>query len=52
MHAQAGDIPSLIFNFAGREKGIVGSAVVEVLQPLCVFYCLFVTLLISVSFMK
>ena len=23
--------------FAGRKKGIVGSAVVEVLQPLCVF---------------
>ena len=34
------------FNFAGREtKEIVGSAVVLILQPLCVFY--FVTLLIS-----
>ena len=29
-----GDIRSLIFNFAGREKGIVGSVVVEILQPL------------------
>ena len=33
--------------FAGREKGIniVGSAVAEILQPLCVVYCPFVTLL-------
>ena len=38
-------------NFAGREKEVVGSAVVEILQPLCVFY-LFVTLLISMSFMN
>ena len=40
------------FQFAGREMGIVGSAVVEVLQPLSVYYCLFVTLLISMSFIK
>ena len=51
MHTR-GDIRSLIFNFAGREKEIVGSAVVEILQPLCVFYCQFVMLLISMSFMN
>ena len=40
------------FNFAEREKGNVGSAVVVILQPLCVFYCLFVTLSTSMQLLN
>ena len=38
------------FQFCRKRKGIVRSAVVVILQPVCVFY--FVTLLISMSFMN